>query len=208
VNEPEDKPGSPPGWLRPTPPEPLAGDERFAGVGVSVTEFWRWAFSDLRENTTRGILAEFLVAHAVGAAGRLRKSWENYDLLTPTGVRVEVKSSGYLQSWPQARLSRIGFGKLAGLTWDENAGEWGVRRDVRADVFVFAIQTCTDPASYDGLDVAQWQFYVVPAAAIRGAGYRSAGVEFVRTHATAGPITYDELAQAIEAAGRPPRPPA
>jgi hypothetical protein len=70
-----------------------------------------------------------------------------------------------------------------------------------ADVFVFAVQTCTDHDAYDPLDVAQRGFYVVPAAATRGSGYKSVGNEFVRTHATAGPIAYVELAAAIEAAG-------
>ncbi|HVM14406.1 MAG TPA: hypothetical protein VM287_08765 [Egibacteraceae bacterium] len=196
-----ERPGRAPGWLRPTPATPLTGAERFDGVDATVADFWRWAFSDLRENTTRGILAEFLVARAVGAAATLRKSWDNFDVLTPSGVRVEVKSSGYLQSWPQAQVSRIGFGKLAGLSWDENTGAFGEQREVRADVFVFAVQTCTDHAAYDALDVAQWEFYVVPAAAIRGAGYRSASVGFVREHANAGPIGFGELAAAIEDAG-------
>jgi hypothetical protein len=31
-------------------------------VRCTVAHFWRWAFSDLRDNTTRGILAEFLAA--------------------------------------------------------------------------------------------------------------------------------------------------
>jgi len=41
-------------------------------------DFWRWAFSDLRDNITHGILAGFLVAKAVGgefyvvAADRIR----------------------------------------------------------------------------------------------------------------------------------------
>jgi hypothetical protein len=200
VTDPGAKPGPAPDWLRPTPFAPLSGAEPFTGVDTAVADFWRWAFSDLRENTTRGILAEFLVARAVGADATLRKSWDNFDVLTPSGIRVEVKASGYLQSWPQPRLSRLGFGKLAGLAWDENTGEFGEERDVRADVFVFAVQTCTDHDQHDALDVAQWQFYVVPAGAIRGAGYRSAGIEFVRTHASAGPIGFGELAAAIESA--------
>jgi hypothetical protein len=41
---------------------PLDGGGRFTGLDATVSDFWRWAFSDLRDNTTRGILAEFLVA--------------------------------------------------------------------------------------------------------------------------------------------------
>jgi hypothetical protein len=31
-----------------------------------VSDFWRWGFSNLTDNTTRGVLAEFLVASALG----------------------------------------------------------------------------------------------------------------------------------------------
>lgn len=195
-DDPDPKPGS----LRPIPVAPLAGDEPFTHIDATVADFWRWAFSDLLENTTRGIVAEFLVSHALGAIATLRKSWQNYDVLTPSGVRVEVKASGYLQSWPQATVSRIGFGKLSGLAWDENTGEFGDQRSVRADVFVFAVQTCTDHELYDALDIDQWEFYVVPAAAIRGVGHRSVGIGFVREHAAAGPIALGQVAGAIETA--------
>lgn len=45
-------------WLRPGPAATLLGSERFVGLDATVADFWRWAFSDLRDNTTRGILAE------------------------------------------------------------------------------------------------------------------------------------------------------
>ncbi|MDQ2873467.1 MAG: hypothetical protein M3Y33_00995 [Actinomycetota bacterium] len=54
------------GWLTPSAAGPLEGDEQFIGLDATVAGFWRWAFSDLRDNFTRGILAEFLVARAVG----------------------------------------------------------------------------------------------------------------------------------------------
>lgn len=83
-------------------PDPIAldGSERFQGVDASVLDFWRFAMSDLRMNNVRGYLAEFLVARAVGARGN-RVEWDAYDVLTPDGVRVEVKVRGYLQSWAQ-----------------------------------------------------------------------------------------------------------
>ena len=46
------------------------GDEVFCGGigldGLSLKEFWRWYSSDLVSNATRGILAEYLVAVALG----------------------------------------------------------------------------------------------------------------------------------------------
>ena len=43
----------------------LTGNEEFTlhgkGAGITVMDFWRWAFSDLIDNTQRGVMAEFLV---------------------------------------------------------------------------------------------------------------------------------------------------
>jgi hypothetical protein len=64
-----------------------------------VLDYWRWAFSDLRDNTQRGVRAEFLVALALGRTETRRKAWDNYDVTTSSGLRIEVKASGYLQSW-------------------------------------------------------------------------------------------------------------
>jgi hypothetical protein len=188
--------------LRPKPAIALGGGERFDGIDANVIDFWRWSYSDLRDNTIRGVLAEFFVTHALGCTGKLRESWANFDVMTPKSrLRVEVKSSGYLQSWPQRRRSRLDFGKLIGRSWDAETGELSAEREVRADVYVFCAQTCDDPDAYDALDLSQWEFYVVPGAAVRRAGARSVGIGFVRANATAGPLALPALAQAVEAAG-------
>lgn len=181
--------------IRPRPAQPLTGTETLGNSGVTASDFWRWAFSDLRENVTRGVLAEFLVARALGDQRPIRAAWDDYDIETPSGIKVEVKSAGYLQSWPQKRLSRITLGGLTGRRWDTELG-YGGDREVRADVFVFAIQTCQDPDSYDMVDLAQWQFWVAPASVISDAGVRSVGLSFLRKHA-AGPLAWLQLGEAV-----------
>jgi hypothetical protein len=46
------------------------GSESFTGdgspAGVTLLAFWQWAMSDLTNNATRGLVAEYLVARAVG----------------------------------------------------------------------------------------------------------------------------------------------
>jgi hypothetical protein len=61
------------------------------------------------------------------------------------------------------------------------------------------VQTCKDPAAYDALDIAKWEFYVVPAAPVRECGYRTVSISWVRQYAE--PVTFARLAAAIEAAG-------
>lgn len=188
---------SPPdGWLVPGPPQLLEGEDRFAGTNATVLDFWRWGFSDLRDNVTRGVLAEFLVAVALGRTQTRRNAWDNYDLASDSGARIEVKASGYLQGWAQPRLSRLSFGRLAARSWDPDTAQFGVAPEVRADVFVFAVQTCTDHSAYNALDVSQWEFHVVSGDAVRACGYKSLGIGWVRKQADA--VSFEQLAGAVD----------
>lgn len=187
-------------WLRPTAPRPLDGKEPFAGLDATVNEFWRWAFSDLRENVTRGVLAEFLVARAIGDRRTVRSSWDNFDVEGPDGTSIEVKCSAFLQSWAQRTHSNLSFGRLRGREFDPERNEYSVDARVRADVFVFAVQTQRDPDAYDMLDLDQWEFWVVDGGTVRTRAGKTVGIGWVREHA-AGPVPYGELAAAIANSG-------
>lgn len=174
-----------PEGLVPKDVEPLKGDEQFEGTDLSVHQFWSWAFSDLRTNITRGVLAEFLVARAIGDPSPLRMAWDNFDVTTPSGIRVEVKSSAYLQSWYQKEPSKITFSGLTGREWSAKTGVMAEERTLRADVYVFAINTCRQPEDYDGLRLSDWEFRVMNAAELAeaGPGYRSITLAFLNKHA-------------------------
>ena len=85
----------------------MTGNERFTVNGheldISMCDFWRWAYSDMSNNINRSVLAEYIVASALGNAGvtieATRIMWRPYDLLSQDGYRVEVKSAAYVQSW-------------------------------------------------------------------------------------------------------------
>jgi len=182
--------------IRPTPVRPLDGTEIFSGAEATVMDFWRWALSDLRMNIVRPMVAEFLVAKAVGDKRAVREAWANFDVLSGEGIRIEVKSSGYCQSWAQRELSRINFGRLAARTWDEETGELSSEREVKSDVFVFAVQSCRDCSRYDPLDTGQWQFWVVAADDIRGYRWKTVGLGWVKKHAR-GSVSWSGLRDAI-----------
>jgi len=189
-----------PPWIEPKPAVPLSGEERFAGSTISVLDFWRWASSDLRENIVRGVFAEFLVAKAVGDPSELRHAWDNFDVTTPEGIKIEVKSSAYLQSWRQQRLSRITFSGLMGRAYSYETNELEAERSLRADLYVFALHTCQDPDQYDVLDLAAWQFYVVPVALLRDLGSPSS-ITKIRLDALAiRAVDYAGLRAAVKAA--------
>ena len=82
--------------------EQLNGNEPFtlhgSDTSICLQDFWRWSCSDLLNNTQRGILAEFLVHSALGTKDVVRTDWLPFDLTSPSGLRIEVKSSAYLQA--------------------------------------------------------------------------------------------------------------
>jgi hypothetical protein len=173
----------------------LSGDEPISGTDARLRDFWAWAYSDLRANTVRPMLAEYLVARAVGADQRPRVEWDSYDVLTPQRLRLEVKSGAYLQAWQQARLSSVQFGGLSARTWSATAG-YSEAGSYNADGYVFAVQTATEHAAYDALDLRQWSFWVLPAASIAATGQRSIRLSVVEEMA-GPPVTYAGLADRI-----------
>lgn len=190
---------SSPAWLVPKAVQQLTGTEHFSEGSLVVEDFWRWAFSDLRTNTVRGVLAEFLVAQALGDPSPLRAAWDNWDVTTATGIKVEVKSSAYLQSWNQRKLSSIRFSGLTGRSWSAETNELAAERNLRADVYVFALHTCREPDQYDPLRLDHWQFRVMSAVELAEHGVRSVSLAFLDRHA---PTVYklDELTHAVQAA--------
>ena len=105
----------------------------------SVGVFWQWAYSDIVGNTSRGVLAEFIVSRALGSTARVRTNWTSYDVVAAAGINVEVKSSAYLQSWAQSEVSRPQFsiGKTSG--WDPQTGEYTEEPRCHSGMYVFCL---------------------------------------------------------------------
>lgn len=151
-------------------PTRRTGEERFhtggAPLPFSVLSFWQWAASDLVSNSLRGVLAEFLVAQALGIADGIRVEWDACDLKTADGLRLEVKTAGYIQTWAQKALSAPTFDIGAKRTWDAEANTWSTAPSRSAEIYVFALHAHRDRATLDPLDLAQWEFYVLPTAVL------------------------------------------
>jgi hypothetical protein len=135
-------------------------------LAPQVLAFWQWGASDLLGNTFRGWFAEFLVASDLGITRGTRSAWEGFDLQTNDGVRIEVKSSAYLQSWKQRGLSRPSFSVHRARAWDPRTDTYADAPDRNSDVYVFCLLHHTDKATVDPLDVTQWTFFVLSTQAI------------------------------------------
>ena len=150
-----------------------SGRERFKDgskeLDFDLLSFWQWSASDLLSNATRGIVAEYLVARALDADPEgVRDEWAAYDLRTKDGVKIEVKSAAYLQSWYQGRPSRVSFVVPKTRAWDPSKNRLDDQPARQADVYVFALLAHQDKQTVQPLDVSQWVFYVLPTSVLDG----------------------------------------
>ncbi len=146
--------------------ERKTGEERFhlsgQPTGPVLLDFWQWSVSDLISNATRGRLAEYIVASALGLASEVRSEWDAFDLETSTGLRIEVKSCAYLQSWKQKKLSNITFATPRTRAWSADTGVMEKEAKRQADLYIFALLAhSTSKQTLDPLDLDQWHFYPV-----------------------------------------------
>lgn len=180
----------------------LTGNEHFTyegmPAGILLSDFWAWNSSDLLNNTLRGALAEFLVASAIGIdTSEARQDWTPYDLLSPSGRKIEVKCSAYLQSWNADRLSKIQFSIRPARSWDsENDFSDDVKR--WSDLYVFCLYASKD-RSETPLQLEQWEFYLLPTSVlnIRCKDQKSISLSSLLSLSPTK-ATYEELREAVE----------
>jgi hypothetical protein len=189
-------------------PDRLTGTEPFLGTGdeppLTVCDFWQWSVSDLVSNLTRGRLAEFIVAHALQIDVRkgVRNEWDRFDLQTASGVKVEVKSAAYLQSWYQRQVSNVGWQLGPTRGWDAATNVFSPDAEWHADVYLLALFAQQEKVKVNPLDVARWQFFAVPVDKLR----HRRKARFMSLQAVleleVAEVGFDGIAQAVEKAHR------
>ena len=180
------------------------GDETFRDgdrdLPFDLASFWQWSCSDLVSNATRGVLAEYLVAQALGVADGVREEWAAWDL-TAGETRVEVKSAAYIQSWHQEELSAISFRVPKTRAWDRESNRQSDEARRHADVYVFAVLVHQDQSTLNPLDVSQWRFFVLPTARLDSRTRSQHSITLKSLRALAGePVTFSDLEDALFAA--------
>lgn len=148
----------------------LTGNEEFtlrgSSAGITIKDFWNWAYSDLLDNTQRGVMAEFLVYSSLkgkypSPQAQTRANWLPFDVTSPSGRHIEVKSAAYLQSWTTDFPSQIQYDIAPKLAWDGHSYASEAKRN--CDIFVFCLYTAlTRDKSI--LDLDCWEFYVLPTS--------------------------------------------
>ena len=177
------------------------GREPFCSGGVprdfDLLDCWRWTTSDLVSNATRGILTEYIVARAVGVPTTgVRDEWAAYDLETPDGIKLEVKSAAYIQSWWQRAFSPISFKIKKTRSWNDETGYSG-EPTRKADLYVFALLAHKDHHTIDPLDLDQWTFYVLPTAQLEERKGSQSSLSLSALTELTSPVPFDELRGAV-----------
>lgn len=169
------------------------------GTSQSVSDFWEWAYSDILSNRNRAIFAEFLVGSALDAIDDVRAEWDSVDLHY-RGKGIEVKSSGYVQSWFQSKRSLIKFDIEEKRFWDTTTNIYSADRQRNADCYVFCLFNQTDRAlAHESIpDTRHWEFYVLSTEFLNQTlGKRkSISLKLVQSHCQ--PVRYEELKQRID----------
>lgn len=165
----------------------------------SALEFWQWAYGDLLDDDVKGAFAEWLVHKLLNVVTPRRVSWANSDVITPEGVRIEVKSTAYWQSWklldergvmesqPKHALAtddrKIRFSGLKAR--DSTAVPDSTKpKSFKSDLYVFAFQNNPDPTTWNAFDLRQWDFYLATAETLDKLGWESISLATLRTKFT------------------------
>lgn len=172
-------------------------------ANLNPLDFWQWAYSDFLSNAQRGVLAEYIVAKAIGATERLRVEWDAYDVIAPDSTKIEVKSSAYLQTWQQKQHSKIIFDIALKTSWLAETNTYVANQQRSADVYVFCVFAETDRAKADPLNMEQW-FFLVCSTRFLNEQFKSQKTVALSSLEKKGlqRIPFDELEEAITEAGK------
>ena len=179
------------------------GDTPFLIKGAScdytLLDFWSWAFSDVITNTTRGMVAEFIVATALGIDIRNpRDAWSKFDL-SYRDHGIEVKSSSYHQRWYQESISKISFNIPKRQGWDDKTNRLDPVSRRQADIYVLSLLFEIDREKINPLNIDQWQFWVVKTSFFNDRVRSQHSITYNSLLKEIGePISYNQLKETID----------
>jgi len=167
-------------------------------TGWKLIDFWKWNMSDLLSNATRGTFAEFIVATAMDIdLSGVREEWDAYDLKTEDGIKIEVKTSAYLQTWFQKKYSEIIFSIKSAYSWNSETNESLKIKSRPSDIYVFCLLTHKNKKTVNPLDMNQWAFYVLSTNKINNYFGNKSTVGLKSLEGITKSVNYNELKDKI-----------
>jgi len=189
----------------------MSGDELFYNTcnekTVTIKDFWSWCMSDFSGNTIRGVLAEFIVANALGIQlCSAREEWAAYDLKYDD-AGIEVKCSSFWQSWQ--------YGKSPTLQYDISESHFfdpliGYTNEIRraSSVYVFCLfgkedkeKKCNNEEMPDVMDMNNWSFFVASTEQINDVykKQKKATLNSLKKNLKISALKYSQIKDAVDA---------
>lgn len=174
--------------------------------GLTLEDFWIWAYSDLLTNTVRNAFAEFMVGFALGRLNTPRPGYDGAHFIY-RDKRVDVRAAAYTQSQPQNKKSKINFDVNLRKVAPTPNTPLPAGRLRASDCFVFALFTYDDYNDKDAarnalIDTKHWAFYVLTAQQIDSelGEQKTVGVGWLNDNTRGGPVRFHEIKGCIDRA--------
>ncbi|MDH2907924.1 MAG: hypothetical protein PXX83_07515, partial [Candidatus Nitrosotalea sp.] len=106
-----------------------------------------------------GMMGQYIVAWALGIDNISNDTWQSYDLLSPNGKKIEVKTTSYLQVWKQVRKPIPQFKIRKTYAFSKDTG-YSKTNDFQADIYVLCYFFENNKEIADVTNLNQWKFWV------------------------------------------------
>lgn len=150
----------------------LTGKEVINGLvdKPTLADFWQWAYGNVLANDVRPVLAEYIITKCLGQEQQPRIAWNYVDVIYRE-VKIEIKTSSYLQAWKQSKKltdSTVNFNiNKSKKAWNEKENITYTVEKRYADVYIFCMYTeKKDKHVEKVLALQHWDFYILTTAQI------------------------------------------
>lgn len=168
--------------------------------GLTVADFWAWAYSDLLTPESRNAFAQFVVAAELDVANTARVTWTG-EGLSYRGALLRVRYAGHVAAWDVDVPAREGprstsDGKRAKWTREPELVDLGAEGNANAYVICHAPER--DGAALDPLDVSHWEYYVLPHHIVQREAGEQRTLELRRLRFLADAAPLEELGTRLQ----------
>ncbi len=189
----------------------LTGDEHFLYNGVPINrllnDFWAWQSSDLLDVYTRGAMAEYIVATALGIDSDARSNWQDHDLEYKS-LKIEVKSSTNIlidNSNNSPAIMKTDSGIRFNIAPNRRThsvidADWNETDSYRhSDIYIFCLLRFEDLSDTDPMQLERWRFYVIRTSDINSllGNQRSITLSSM-SHLPVSKCNFEELQETVD----------
>ena len=114
------------------------------------------------------------------------------------GVKLEIKSAAFIQSWSQKNHSKISFSTKAALSWNLETSQQSAVKMRHADVYVFCLLNRTSEQDIDPLNMNHWEFYVMSTKELDNYSRSQHSITLKSLQSLTTLVSYNQLNDAIK----------